>query len=79
MNKESNSTIVEIALQWNDSYNQSVFSFVNNINTHEGGTHMSGFATALTRVINTYMKKKKTSQQLAVFAGVEQRHDIGVR
>ncbi len=59
INKESNTTIVEIAMQWTDSYNESIFSFVNNINTHEGGTHLTGFSTALTRVINNYIKKKK--------------------
>ncbi len=59
INKQSNGTIVEIAMQWNDSYNESIFSFVNNINTVEHGTHYSGFATALTRVINGYIKKKK--------------------
>ncbi|MFA4887881.1 MAG: ATP-binding protein, partial [Candidatus Nanoarchaeia archaeon] len=62
MNQESNGTIVEIALQWNDSYNESVFSFVNNINTHEGGTHVTGFNTALTRVVNNYIKKKKVAE-----------------
>ncbi|MBI2148323.1 DNA topoisomerase (ATP-hydrolyzing) subunit B [Candidatus Woesearchaeota archaeon] len=61
MNKESNGTIVEIALQWNNSYNESIFSFVNNINTHEGGTHLTGFNTALTRIANNYVKKKKLS------------------
>ena len=48
---------VEIALQYNDSYNESVFSFVNNINTHEGGTHLTGFRSALTTVINKYIEK----------------------
>jgi len=61
MNKQSDNINVEIAMQWNDSYTESVFSFVNNINTHEGGTHLSGFNTALTRVINNYIKKKKLS------------------
>ena len=60
-NKQQDYTIIEIAMQWNDSYNESVHSFVNNINTHEGGTHLSGFNTALTRVINNYIKKKKLS------------------
>ena len=46
---------VEIALQYNDSYNESVFSFANNINTVEGGTHLVGFRTALTRTINRYL------------------------
>jgi DNA gyrase subunit B len=48
---------VEIALQYNDSYNESVFSFVNNINTHEGGTHLTGFRSALTTVINKYIER----------------------
>jgi DNA gyrase subunit B len=52
---------VEIALQYTDSYSENVHSFVNNINTVEGGTHYSGFATALTRVINNYLKKSKMS------------------
>ncbi len=46
---------VEIALQYNDSYNESVYSFANNINTLEGGTHLIGFRTALTRTINRYI------------------------
>ncbi|HET6232923.1 MAG TPA: toprim domain-containing protein, partial [Longimicrobiaceae bacterium] len=48
---------VEIALQYNDSYNESVFSFVNNINTHEGGSHLTGFKAALTSSINDYARR----------------------
>ncbi len=48
---------IEIAMQYNDQYNENVFSFVNNINTHEGGTHLTGFKSALTRVINSYAQK----------------------
>src|SRR4051812_43185969 len=48
---------IEIAMQYNDGYNENVFSFVNNINTHEGGTHLTGFKSALTRVINAYAAK----------------------
>ena len=49
---------VDVALQWNSSYVESIFSFANSINTQEGGTHMSGFRAALTRVINDYARTK---------------------
>jgi DNA gyrase subunit B len=48
---------VEIAFQYNDQYNENVYSYVNNINTHEGGTHLVGFRSALTRTLNTYASK----------------------
>ncbi|MBD7969838.1 DNA topoisomerase (ATP-hydrolyzing) subunit B [Paenibacillus gallinarum] len=48
---------VEVALQYNDSYAENIYSFANNINTHEGGTHESGFKSALTRVVNDYARK----------------------
>ncbi len=54
----------EIALQWNDSYSELVFSFANNINTHEGGTHLSGFRSALTRTINAYAVKNNLAKDL---------------
>ncbi len=50
--------IIEIAIQYNSGYQENIFGFVNTINTIEGGTHVSGFKTALTRVINDYVKKK---------------------
>ncbi|MEA2341815.1 MAG: gyrase subunit, partial [Solirubrobacteraceae bacterium] len=53
---ESDEGAAEIAMQWNGSYQESVSSFANNINTHEGGSHMSGFRSALTRQINLYAK-----------------------
>ncbi len=49
---------LEIAMQWNTGYQESIFSFANNINTHEGGSHMSGFRSALTRTMNAYAREK---------------------
>ncbi len=56
--KEKDRTHVEIAMQYNDGYAENIFSFVNNINTTEGGTHVSGFKSALTRCVNQYCKGK---------------------
>jgi DNA gyrase subunit B len=54
----------EIALQWNDGYNPVEYSFANNINTHEGGTHLSGFRAALTRTINNYASANNLAKDL---------------
>ncbi|MCL1848290.1 MAG: DNA topoisomerase (ATP-hydrolyzing) subunit B [Clostridiales bacterium] len=54
---ERDKVIVEAALQYHDGYNENIFSYANNVNTHEGGTHEAGFKTALTRVINDYARK----------------------
>ncbi|MBU1692812.1 MAG: DNA topoisomerase (ATP-hydrolyzing) subunit B [Verrucomicrobia bacterium] len=59
MEKERDGVQVEIALQYSDAYSESVFSYVNNISTIEGGTHMSGFRSALTRTVNQYGKANK--------------------
>lgn len=55
--KEKEEIEVEIAIQYNDSYLENIFSYANTINTHEGGTHLSGFKSALTRVLNDYARK----------------------
>jgi len=57
---------VECALQFNDQYNENVFSYVNNINTHEGGTHLVGFRTALTRSLNNYAYKNSLVKENGV-------------
>lgn len=54
---EKDNVIVELAMQYTDAYSENVFTFANNINTHEGGTHLSGLKTALTRTINDYGRK----------------------
>ncbi|MCL2265172.1 MAG: DNA topoisomerase (ATP-hydrolyzing) subunit B [Treponema sp.] len=55
---------VEIAIQYNDGFNEIMFSFVNDINTREGGTHLVGFKSALTRTLNEFLKKSKHSKKL---------------
>ena len=57
MKGEKNGSIAEVAMQYNDSYNETIISFANNMSTIEGGTHETGFKTALTRAFNSYAKK----------------------
>ncbi len=59
VSKAVNSTSIEVALQYNDGYNEATFSFANCVNTIDGGTHLTGFRSALTRVLNDYSKKAK--------------------
>jgi len=63
--KEKNGTSVEVSMQYNDAYSESVFTFANNINTQEGGTHLSGFKTALTRTMNNFAEKFKYDVKLS--------------
>jgi DNA gyrase subunit B len=56
--EEEEGSQVEVAMQWNSSYVESVFSFANNINTTEGGTHLQGFRSALTRTVNVYARQE---------------------
>jgi DNA gyrase subunit B len=62
MRGDKDGVIAEIALQWNDAYSEMLYSFANNINTHEGGTHLSGFRAALTRTINFYAAKNNLAK-----------------
>lgn len=59
--REKDNVQVEVAIQYTDAYAESVFSFCNNINTHEGGTHLTGFRTALTRALKRFAEKQKLS------------------
>src|SRR5690606_7308906 len=60
---EKDGTPIEIAFQYSDSYTENIFSYVNNINTHEGGTHLVGFKTALTRTFNNYAYKNNLNKE----------------
>jgi len=62
MSKEVEGTIVEVALQYNDSYNEFVLTFANCVNTADGGSHLTGFRSALTRVLNDYINKAKLNK-----------------
>ena len=64
MHGERDGIDIEISLQWNDGYSETVYTFANNINTHEGGTHLSGFRSALTRTINFYAGKNNLAKDL---------------
>ncbi|MBI3189690.1 MAG: DNA topoisomerase (ATP-hydrolyzing) subunit B, partial [Ignavibacteriales bacterium] len=66
--KDENGRIVEVevAFQYNDQYNENIFTYVNNINTHEGGTHLVGFRTTLTRTLNSYASKNNLIKENSV-------------
>ena len=59
-----NGTLIEVALQYNKSYKESLFTFANNINTHDGGSHLSGFKSALTRSINQYLQNSPMAKNM---------------
>lgn len=67
----------EVAMQWNDGYNETIFSYVNNIPTRQGGSHLTGFSTALTRVLNQYIKSKNflKSEKIAL-SGEDMREGL---
>ena len=74
--RQRDDMVVEIAMQYTNSYAESVYSFANNINTHEGGTHIIGFKTALTRVANDYIKANKLSKEDAKLTGDDVREGL---
>lgn len=67
---------VEFALQYNDTFNETIYAFANNINTEEGGTHLDGFKNSLTRVINTYAKKVGILKESESLSGEDVREGI---
>lgn len=74
--RQRDDMIVEIAMQYTNSYSENVYSFANNINTHEGGTHIIGFKTALTRVANDYIKANKLSKEEEKLTGDDVREGL---
>jgi DNA gyrase subunit B len=74
--REKEGTIIEIAMQYTDSYAEYVYSFVNNINTHEGGTHLVGFKAALTRVANDYIRKNNLAKGDLKLSGEDIREGL---
>jgi DNA gyrase subunit B len=75
--KEVDDVTMEIAIQYNEGYQENIFGFVNTINTIEGGTHVSGLKTALTRVINDYAKKKGMLKNEDALMGDDVREGLG--
>ncbi|MCL5674367.1 MAG: DNA topoisomerase (ATP-hydrolyzing) subunit B [Candidatus Omnitrophica bacterium] len=74
--KTDGDTEVEIALQYNDGYNETILSFVNNVNTREGGTHLTGFRSGLTRSINEYGKKYQLLEADTTLGGEDIREGL---
>ena len=73
---EKDAVQVEISIQYTDAYTENVFTFVNNINTHEGGTHLYGFKSALTRTLNDYGRKNDLLGQESSLSGEDSREGI---
>jgi DNA gyrase subunit B len=73
---EKDGTLVEVAFQHNDGYTENVYSFVNNINTAEGGTHLSGFRAAITKTLNDYGKKMNLLKDMDKLSGEDVREGM---
>ncbi len=74
--RQRDDMVVEIAMQYTNGYTENVYSFANNINTHEGGTHIIGFKTALTRVANDYIRANKLSKEEEKLTGDDVREGL---
>jgi len=74
--RSKNGTNVEVALQYNNSYNENIFSYANNINTREGGTHLMGFRAALTKTVNEYARANKLLKNEAKLGGEDLREGL---
>ena len=74
--RSKNGTQVEVALQYNNSYNENIFSYANNINTREGGTHLMGFRAALTKTVNEYARANKLLKNDAKLGGEDLREGL---
>jgi len=76
MRSEKEESIIEIAMQYTDSYNENITSFANNIHTTEGGTHEAGFKTALTRILNDYAKRNNILKEAEKLTGDDVREGL---
>jgi DNA gyrase subunit B len=76
ISRSKNGTQVEVALQYNNSYNENIFSYANNINTREGGTHLMGFRAALTKTVNEYARVNKLLKNEAKLGGEDLREGL---
>ncbi len=74
--RSKNGTQVEVALQYNNSYNENIFSYANNINTREGGTHLMGFRAALTKTVNEYARVNKLLKNETKLGGEDLREGL---
>ncbi len=73
---EKDNVTIEVVIDYIDSYNETIFTFANNINTHEGGTHLIGFRSALTRVLNDFLKREKYDKKVAQLTGDDVREGL---
>lgn len=76
INGQKNGVEVEIALEYNESYQENIFSFANTINTHEGGFHLAGFKLAMTRTLNDYARRRNFAKEGTSFAGEDVREGL---